>query len=291
MNLDVESLRTFLAVLDHGGMTSAANHLGMTQSAVSWKIKRLEQRVGRPLLIRDGHTLRPSSDGRALVDDARQIVEIHDRAAARLQSSDLIGTVRLGSNVDIEMARLSSLLGRFKRSHPGVTIEFAALPTSRLEEMLAAGELDVALLQVNSAGLRPDDVVLWSDQLVWATCCEALHDDEEVLPLINYGDDCFYRALSEPMLTDRGIDHVVAFSGQSNNSVRSALSAGLGVGVVGASMLGDDIVEWPRGPSLGPLPCVHQVVRSASGDHSRVVAALVDEVVAELSEPDAQWIG
>ena len=58
LHLDVESLRAYLAVLDTGGMTRAAERLGMTQSAVSWKIKRLEERLGRPLLIRDGHAVR-----------------------------------------------------------------------------------------------------------------------------------------------------------------------------------------------------------------------------------------
>jgi DNA-binding transcriptional LysR family regulator len=49
MQLDVESMRAYLAVLDWGSMTRAAEQLGLTQSAVSWKIKRLEGRVGRPL--------------------------------------------------------------------------------------------------------------------------------------------------------------------------------------------------------------------------------------------------
>ena len=285
MNLDVESLRTFLAVLDHGGMTSAANHLGLSQSAVSWKIKRLEQRVGKPLLVRDGHSLRPSSDGRSLIDDARSIVEIHDRAASRLQSSDLTGTVRLGSNAEVDTVRLSLVLGRFKRSHPGATIEYASLPTATLEQMLEAGDLDVALIQVDDEGLRPDDVLLWTEELVWATCCEIPHDDC-VLPLVTYGEECFYRGLSEPMLTKHGIDHVIAFSGPSNLGVRSAVAAGLGVAVVGSRMLGGDIVEWERGRTLDPLPCVHQVARSAAGDCTSIVLALVDAVVTELAETD-----
>jgi len=106
MNLDVESLRTLLAVLDHGGMTAAAKHLDLSQSAVSWKIKRLEERVGKALLIRDGHSLRPTSEGRALIDDARTIVEVHDRAVCRLRMSELSGTVRLGSNTETRTRRV-----------------------------------------------------------------------------------------------------------------------------------------------------------------------------------------
>lgn len=284
MNLDVESLRTFLAVLDHGGMTSAATHLGLSQSAVSWKIKRLEQRVGKPLLVRDGHSLRPSSDGRSLIDDARSIVELHDRAVTRLTCSDLTGTVRLGSNSEVDPARLSLVLGRFKRSHPGAAIEFASLPTARLTEMVAGGELDVALIQVDDEARLPDDIVLWSDELVWATCCELPHDDG-VIPLVTFGAECFYRPISEPMLTKHDIEYAIAFSGPSNLGVRSAVAAGLGVAVLGSRMLGGDIVEWDRGQSLDPLPCVHQVVRSAPGDHTSIVTALVGAIIAELTEP------
>ena len=70
MQLDIESLRVYLTVLDAGGMTRAAERLHMGQSAVSRKVSRLEERVGQSLLIRDGHTLRPTRAGRALLPDA-----------------------------------------------------------------------------------------------------------------------------------------------------------------------------------------------------------------------------
>ena len=47
MRLDTESLRAFIAALDHHGMTNAADELGISQSAVSWRIRRLEERVGK----------------------------------------------------------------------------------------------------------------------------------------------------------------------------------------------------------------------------------------------------
>ncbi len=285
VNLDVESLRTFLAVLDHGGMTSAAGHLGLSQSAVSWKIKRLEERVGKPLLVRDGHAIRPSTDGRRLIDDARSIVEIHDRAVYRLRSSDLTGTVRLGSNQELDTEQLSSALGRFKRSNPGASIEFVLSPSDQVAAMVADGELDIGLIQVTDDGLQPDDIVLWSDQLVWVTCCETPYRDG-VIPLITFGDDCFYRPLSEPMLDRHRIDYTIAFSGSSNLGVQSAVAAGLGVAVVGSRLLGGDIVEWDRGQTMEALPCINQVARISPGPQSAVVAALVDAIRVELVETD-----
>lgn len=139
LQLDVESLRTLLAVLDHGGMTRAAERLDTSQSSVSWKIKRLEDRVGRPLLIRDGHTLRPTRDGRALLSDARSLVEIHDRAVLRLNSSELTGTVKLGSNEEVDAAQMASLLGRFKWAHPNASIEFLIDHTVNLARKIDRG--------------------------------------------------------------------------------------------------------------------------------------------------------
>ena len=124
MQLDVESLRTFTTVLDLGGMTRAAEALDISQSAVSWKIKRLEEKVGRDLLIRDGRTLRPSRDGRELLDYARTIVATHDEAVSRLESSELTGTVKLGTTEEISAARMCDVLARFNRIHPGAMIEF-----------------------------------------------------------------------------------------------------------------------------------------------------------------------
>lgn len=285
LQLDVESLRTLLAVLDHGGMTRAAEHLNLSQSAVSWKIKRLEERVGRPLLIRDGHTLRPTRDGRSLLADARTIVEIHDRAACRLESSELSGTVRLGSNEEVDPARMAALLGRFKVAHPGANIEFVIDHTEHLAVQIDSGELDVAIVQVIEEEVRPTDTVLWTDQLRWVTSAECRHEGDETLPLITFGKHCFYRSVSEPSLTQAGIEHNVAFSASSISGVRAAIAAGLGVGVIGARYLGDDIIPWPRSRSLPDLPVIHQIARTVPGETPDVARALVDAISAELLDP------
>lgn len=284
LQLDVESLRTFLAVLDHGGMTPAAARLHMTQSAVSWKIKRLEERVGRPLLIRDGHTLRPTRDGRALLDDARTLVEIHDRAATRLRRSDLTGTVKLGSNEEVDAKRMASLLGRFTRSHPGATIEFVIDHTEQLSTKIDNGDLDVAIIQVLDGHVRETDAVLWSDTLRWVASCEHRERDDDVA-LITFGEHCFYRAISEPLLVDADIAHRVAFSASSISGVRAAVAAGLGVGVLGSRYLGGEIVAWSRGDLLPPLPVVHQVARTVPGESPAVAVALVDAIASELLDP------
>jgi DNA-binding transcriptional LysR family regulator len=110
------------------------------------------------------------------------------------------------------------------------------------------------------------------------------------VPLITFGENCFYRALSEPILAANNIDYAVAFSVPSTAGVYSAIEAGLGVGVIGSRELCGDIVEWARGAALPPLPVVHQIARTVPGESPDVAAVLRDAIVAELTEPDPRLL-
>lgn len=284
MDLDTESLRTLLAVLDSGGMTPAAQRLDLSQSAVSWRIKRLEQKVDQTLILRDGHTIRPSRACREILDEARSIVEAHDRAVRKLLSSELSGNIRVGAIEDVGVSRLTSILGTFQRVHPRTNVRFVISPTEELAEQVDEGEIDLAVIQVSEDGLRPEDHVLWTDQVVWATSA-AYPQDEIPVPLITFGEMCFYRPLSEPQLTAAGISHRVAFSIPSTRGVLAAVADGLGVAALARHHLGDDIVEWEPPMPLGPLPKVHQVVRTVPGERSDIAGALLAVITDHLAGP------
>ena len=98
LKIDIESLRTLRAVVDTGSFTLAADALGMTQSAVSHKVKRLEERVGLDLVVR-GAVVTATADGADLLRFADRIVGAHDEAVAHLTRSELEGSLTLGSNV------------------------------------------------------------------------------------------------------------------------------------------------------------------------------------------------
>jgi len=239
------------------------------------------------LLLRDGHSIRTSRDDHALLDDARQIVELHDRAVCRLQCSDLTGQVKIGANEEVDATQMAGILGRFKQLHPGATIEFVVEHTEQLVEQVAHGKLDVAVVQVDTDHVLDGDELLWTDQLCWATSRENLFADGAV-PLITFGDHCFYRPLSEPLLTAADIDHVAAFAVSSTVSVRAAIEAGLGVGVLSSKYLGGDVISWPRADELDALPEVHQIARTAPGPRSPILDALLSSVLDELRRAVAE---
>ena len=288
MQLDVESLRTLAAVLDQGSMTAAASQLDLSQSAVSWKIKRLEERVGRDLLVREGRTLSPTRDGRELLDYARTIIDAHDEAVARLSSTSLEGKVRLGSTEEASAKCTGEVCGRFNRIHPNAILDFHVDRSSRLEAMVRANQLDVAVIQLLPHQVQARDSVLWHDELRWVSSPEWTYDEGRV-PLITFGEDGFYRPIMEAALTDAGIPHRVAYSGPSTAGVISAIEAGIGVGLLATRAIPDDtsMIEWPRAAELDDPPAVVNVARAAKGATSEVAATLLADLRAELGEVPA----
>ena len=281
MQLDIESLRVLLTVLETGGMTSAAERLHMGQSAVSRKVQRLEEKVGQPLLIRDGHDLRPTRAGRALLPDAQAMIELHDQAAARLSSSELSGSVSLSSNGEIDMTQVAALLGAFRRRHPGTEVEFSVDHTGALKEWVDGGDLDVAILQVTDAALRPTDITLWTEQLVFVTSASDPFLDQPV-PFLDFGDHCYYNEFTHSIFERAGIAFRTVFSAASSNDVRAAVQAGIGVAAMSERYVGGDVVEWKPPVEVEPLPHINQIIRTVPGERPEAVAALVETIRNEL---------
>src|SRR5687767_3578982 len=94
--LDTTQLRSFLAIVDTGSFRRAAERVNKTQSAVSMHIRRLEERFGRPLFVKQGRGAALSPDGERLVDHARRILQSEADALADLRATGLTGRVTLG---------------------------------------------------------------------------------------------------------------------------------------------------------------------------------------------------
>ncbi|MEM9561796.1 MAG: LysR substrate-binding domain-containing protein [Actinomycetota bacterium] len=292
MQLDIESLRTLAAVVDTGGMTRAAEQLATSQSAVSWRIKRLEERIGRNLLVRNGRSIRASRDGEELLRYARTILDTHDEAVARLTGSQLSGTIRLGATEEVSAHLLSPVIGRFNRIHPDLTIEIQIDTSLTLEERLARGRLDLVLIQTEPDDRRAGDTVLWVDEQRWISSPEWTYDEGPV-PLVTFGDQGFYRARAQRVLRQAGIRSSVAFSGPSTASVIAAVEAGLGVAALSGRSVAGEVIDWPRGETLDPLKPVNQVARLAPGETSPEVAELLADLQRVLGPPGsaADWAG
>src|SRR5262245_53712493 len=127
MNLDLDHLRSLVAVIDHGGFTVAAKHLGRTQSALSMQIARLEETAGHQLLRRGRAGVSPTPEGERLLGYARRMLVLHDEAVQALRPSQLAGRVRLGVPDDYASVFLPPIVARFAAEFPRVEVEIVCM--------------------------------------------------------------------------------------------------------------------------------------------------------------------
>ena len=122
VTLDIDTMRALIAIEETGGITSAAEKLNLSQSAVSHKIKRLEERFNRQLLYRNKSRVHFNYDGEKLLGYAHKIIRLHDEACAGFLSSDLSGNLRLGITEDVSAPGIAQILSSFTTSYPNVVL-------------------------------------------------------------------------------------------------------------------------------------------------------------------------
>lgn len=227
--LDLDLLRTFIAIAETGSFTRAAEDVHKTQSAVSMQMKRLEDAVQKPLFVRDGRKSRLTGDGEHLLDYARRLVSLNNEAMQAFCRPEVAGTVRLGTPDDYADRLLPHALGRFARTHPLVQVGVECLGSDVLIEQVEDGALDLAVITCNDA-VRAQ--VLRTERLVWVT--SARHDvqKEDVLPLALSHHGCAWRGTALDALAKRGRACRIAYASANSLAVATAVLEGLAVGAL-----------------------------------------------------------
>ena len=287
LKIDIESLRTLRAVVDTGSFTLAADSLGMTQSAVSHKVKRLEERVGLDLVVR-GAVVTATADGADLLRFADRIVGAHDEAVAHLTRSELEGSLTLGSNEDLHSDELVEVLARFGRAYPNVHIDVRVGLSGTIAELVDAGDLDLGLLQIPTTGPqrpRATDLVVRQEAIAWVVAHGVEFDAEQPLPFLSYGDGWTYGDIVGRALGKAGWKLRRALVCPSVSGIQSAVEAGLGVAVINERNFTDGMTHWQPGNRI-ELPAICSVLRSGvSPDRPENPAldALRRELAAQFS--------
>src|ERR1051325_8814392 len=143
--MDVDQLKTFVAIVETGSFTKAAEFVHKTQSAVSMQMKRLEERLDRPIFARDGRASKLTEDGERLLDYARRIVKLNVEALSTFSKTELSGRVRLGVPDDYADRYLPEIMARFSRAYPGVELTVSCQSSVCLLERIKANEIDLAI--------------------------------------------------------------------------------------------------------------------------------------------------
>lgn len=250
--LDLDLLRSFVAIADHGSLRAAAERVGRSQSAVSMQMKRLEEAVGRPLFVRRGRGLALAADGALLLDHARRLLRVHAEALAAFDDNRLEGEVRIGAPDDYASTFLPRILARFAETHPLVHVEMVCEPSARLLERLAAGTLDLALVTEGSG--ERGGMLLHREPVIWVG--SARHDvhRHDPLPLACFETGCCCRQVATERLAAAGRRYRIAYTSMSIAGIYAALDAGLAVAAVTRNTLRPGFRILGEAEGLPPLP-------------------------------------
>ena len=181
---DPRLLETFLAVEQTGSFSRAAARLGIQQPTVSQHIRRLEDQVGRTLVLRDTHSVSLTADGEAMTGFARNSLAASEQAAAYFRGSRPRGRLRIGISDDLALTRLPQILRDLRRENPLVDFDLTVDQSGLLHQRLEDSKLDVFIGKRPSGEERGQ--LVKRERLVWVGTPSTRLDLTRPLPLVVY---------------------------------------------------------------------------------------------------------
>ena len=138
-------VRSFLAVVDHGGVTEAATTLGVSQSALSRRLAQLQEELGAPLLERAGRSVVLTEAGRIAAEEARLLVQRYDALKKRVEEHVQVqsGTIRIGGGATAVAFLLPNEIAAFRERHPGILFQLKEAGSRDTEEAVLRSELEL----------------------------------------------------------------------------------------------------------------------------------------------------
>jgi DNA-binding transcriptional LysR family regulator len=258
--LDLDVLRSVVAIADSGSIKLAAPRLGRTPAAVSMQVAKLERTLGHALFQRVHAGMRLTPAGERLVPQARRMIEIERAVLDQFRAPELSGDLFVGLVEDVAGVRLAHVLASFARSHPCVTVNVAMGPSAELAAKLAGGELDIAVFSPGGAVDRQDgDRLVFEDPLVWVGCEGGSAWRQRPMPLAVASPGCAWRRQALAALDRAGIEWWIAYASEHYAAQRSAVSADLAVAPLPRSLLAPGLIRIGASEGLPDHPGVARI--------------------------------
>jgi DNA-binding transcriptional LysR family regulator len=249
--MDLADFRMFVAVAERASYTKAARDLGLTQPAISQRMKHLETELGARLVSTAGRVLRLTDAGEALLVEARKVLRAADAAREAVDSvKGLVrGHVALGASTTPGIYLLPELLGRFRTGHPDIRITLRIGNTLAIEEMILAGELDLGVVGGHLASRDLEEDPLLDDRLtVFSATSHPLAGSGQVgvkevlaFPFVMREKGSATRDAFERFLAKKGLDVDVSLEIGNPEALKRAVQSGAGLGVMSEIALVQDV--------------------------------------------------
>ncbi|MDV2858782.1 LysR substrate-binding domain-containing protein [Oceanimonas smirnovii] len=228
--LDPVLLRSFVAVVDTGSFTRAADSTHLTQSTVSQQVRKLESQLGCELLNRKGRYITATLEGERVLNYARRILQLMQEAVAQTSLSIEQQKIRLGVPEDFATHAIMPALSAFADQYPGIRLEVKSGLCSDIWREFQRGELDLALVKQ-----RPGSVpgmASWPEPLCWIDGLESNNLASQPVPLVTFPIGGLYRGEMAHTFDRLGRSWRLAYVSTSLSGVCCAVEAGFGISLL-----------------------------------------------------------
>jgi LysR family hydrogen peroxide-inducible transcriptional activator len=298
--MDVHQLKYVVALADEASFSRAAARLGVAQPSLSQQIKKLESDIGRPLFDRLPRRVVPTQAGQRLVERARLILAQLADAQRQVQEGDggqeaVGGVLSVGAIPTIAPFVLPPVLSRMQAKFPAVELRIVEDVTDRLVEMVASGELDLAILSAHDGGrtvhveriateplwlmVPPGHKLAGQKRVPWARLA-----DERLLVL--HEMHCLSGQVTQ-LCERRHLRPAVVMRGAQLATIAAMVCAGLGVSIVPDLLRARDrtgncvYVPFADDPPRRDLCVAWSLLRYRTNASRAFVELLTEELTAE----------
>ena len=276
--LNLDALRSFVAICETGSFRRAAERVHKSPSAVSLQIGKLEDLLCVRLLDRDARHVALTDKGETLLGQARRLLALNDETLAHYQQSPLAGRLCLSAPHDLGVTLVPGLLRRLAEVHPGVHVDVRLGTSEAVLKGITDGAVNLALFNdVGASEIPAQD--LFSEPLKWLVLNGGRAAKQYPLPLAVAEPGCAWRdaALDALQTADRA--YRVAYSSDTSMGQVAAIRADLAVAALPQSLADRDLVEASSHYGLPRLPLTH--IRVAD-DGSELAKAFVAVIAADM---------
>lgn len=252
MSLNLHLLRMFFAVVRTGSFSRAAEILNISQPTISKGVRDFELQIGCRLLNRSPKGVVPTSEGLALSRHAEALFAAERAAEEELSALRGLhnGSLRIGASTTIATYMIARYLGAFHRAHPGIDLHLVSANTRDIAEQMADQEIDIGLVEgpVEDGNLvaqpwRTDIMQLIAAQdHAFAAATDPIEPkrlENEILIVREPGSGS--REVVTQALSQHGIEPARTLEIGSTAAIKQAVAAGLGVAIVSAASVRDQI--------------------------------------------------
>lgn len=284
--MDIDLIRTFIAICEARSFTAAARQVGRTQSAISLQVKRMEDRLGRSLFIRDKLPVELTPHGEKFLGYARRILATYDEAMSAFDRGAVTGSVVLGVPGNYTRRILPTVLREFVEFHPDARVDVVVEESRLLARRLAEGTIDMAFLTDGLVPTSEREVAL-REPMRWVVARDSDAHSLDPLPLAIWSEeDSSTQWMLEALAVMKRAHRFVATS-PDNHGLLVVIGAGLAVSALTECSVTEEMRVLTERDGFAPLPVLNLKLERAVGRRSPLVERLRTHLVTTFQALDA----